>query len=157
VNTYGQGAQHAGTLVIQPLTETDAVDVYSAAGSLFLDATPGATPSNSLVQLVNGASLVGWSGPFTGQTFRLNAETGQLNLEVEAVQPATDGVAFEVNSAGGTNELAITTNATGSLATVTTSGSLSAASYKAGSTTGASCSGAPSSSFATVGGLVTHC
>jgi hypothetical protein len=37
------------------------------------------------------------------------------------------------------------------------SGNLTAASYKAGSTAGVTCSGSPTSSFAATGGIVTHC
>jgi hypothetical protein len=130
VNILGQGAQHAGTLVLQPATNTDALDIENTGGSIALDVTPSATPSSSLVQVLNGACFIGFAGNFTGQAFKLCASNGNLNVQTEAVQPATDSAAFEVMSAEGLAEFAVITNSSGAAAAVTTPGVLTAGSLQ---------------------------
>lgn len=45
----------------------------------------------------------------------------------------------------------------GTVASLSGAGVMKAASYQAGATTGVTCSGAPSASFASIGGIITHC
>lgn len=64
---------------------------------------------------------------------------------------------FAMNNAGVLTEyLRITGGATGAVATQN-GATMTAASYSAGASAGVSCTGTPTASFASVGGIVTHC
>jgi hypothetical protein len=112
VTFFGQGALAAGTLVLKPTTNTDAFDINNSAGTNILDVTPNATPANGLVQINNGASLIGYTGSFTGQTYRLDANAGSLTDKGDFINPTSDGSVLQIKNAVGTIVLTETTAAT---------------------------------------------
>jgi hypothetical protein len=68
----------------------------------------------------------------------------------------TTGLSPVINATGTDTNVGLAINTKG-LGIVTVDAPLSATAYRVGSTSGASCSGAPSASFASTNGIVTHC
>jgi hypothetical protein len=129
-----------GHLQLQPSVDADAVlYVKSAGGTALLDCATSASPIQCVI--LNGGALGFYSDNYTTQTAGITAATGHAYF--------AGGLDTTPIGAGGAS--------TGAFTTLSASTSVTAASYKSGSTTGVTCSGAPSASFAATAGIVTHC
>jgi hypothetical protein len=165
----------------KPATDGQYVTFENAAGSAFLLMRSSATIGSSDVAVGNGSALNGFSdSAFSTKTFALNSASGQANFESAVLQPFTDGQALIVNNAEGTGVAVLATSSTAANSTwsigrgakitgwsdafSTQTYQLDAATgtanfdyYQAAGTAGITCSGAPTSSFASKNGIVTHC
>jgi hypothetical protein len=131
------GAASYPSLTLKPATNATALLVETAAGAYVLQCVTYGTPN---CDLQNGAGLYGFSD--TGVTqlwalFKGYANGGEMQL---------------LNASG-----AVQLSLYGGSGAISGTGNASFAGYYTGATAGVTCSGTPTSSFATSGGIVTHC
>lgn len=139
----GAGSDMSGVLINVQNTGTGFLSATEFASSIYN------TGSNSITQQmdVQEGVLNAASGDYDGAVY--TAQTGSLKYGV-LVQSANGSTGWQYAFAAldPSNSLNFT---------VDTAGNVHAASYKAGASAGVSCSGTPTSSFASVNGIVTHC
>lgn len=106
---------------------------------------------------VNGSGVVLTYTIYSYPSYNTTSPPATLSATVDGAgsgqASSASGLVLNVTWATGRNTIAL--NASGGATTA--GGSLSAASYKVGATAGVTCSGTPTSSFASVSGIVTHC
>ena len=127
-NTFGTGTLKQGIVNVKPSGDTDAFTVQNAAGTYVFDWNTQGTASASLAEWVNGAGLIGYSGAFTGQTWKILTTTGVAQFQGLTITPGADGAAMQVNNAASAAVLSVTTNATAANSTVIDVGKFQAAS-----------------------------
>lgn len=88
---------------------------------------------------------------FFGGQDRYNDGAGALQAIFSSFAGSGAGIGWDLGSGGDVSLYRISSGKLG------TNGSMTATGYIAGSSTGLSCTGTPTSSFATVNGIVTHC
>ncbi len=125
--SFGTGTAKQGVLNLKPASDTDASTIQNAAGTYLYDFLTAATASSSAAEFVNGVQLIGYSGNFTGQTWKILTSTGVAQFQGVVAQPSADpATAFQVNNAAGTSVFAVTTNATAASSNATAAGTLTA-------------------------------
>ena len=110
-NTYGNGTLSQGIVNVRPSTDTDSLTVQNSAGAYLFDLN---TQSAPLAEFVNGTALIGYTGAFSGQTWKVATSTGVASYQGEIVQPAGDNSSvFQVNNAAASkNVFSVSTGGT---------------------------------------------
>ena len=139
-NSFGTGTLKQGVINVKPASDTDASTVQNAAGTYLYDFNT----TQALAEFPNGSGIIGYTGAFTGQTWKILSSTGIGQFFGLTIQPGTDGTALQFNNAAGTSLLSVTTNATAANSTTVDAGRFQAASIDStpvGQTTPAAISG----------------
>lgn len=123
-STFGTGTLRQGIVNVKPASDTDSLTVQNATGTYLIDFN---TQSGPLAEFLNGMTAIGYSGNFTGQTWKITTPTGQGLFQQVIAQPAADSSAvFQVNNQAAASVLSVATNATPANSTVTAAGTISA-------------------------------
>jgi hypothetical protein len=99
--TYGTGTMQTGIVNVIPSSDTDALTVQNHAGSFLFDVNT----SSGFTASLNGQGLIGYSGSFTGQTWKITTNNGVSLFQEDVAQPAADGVGLQVNNAAATKNV----------------------------------------------------
>ena len=120
-NTYGTGTMISGIVNVKPAADIDALTVQSHAGSYLVDFNTSAP----LAEFVNGMGLIGYTGNFSGQSWRIITSSGEALFQQSVVQPALDGTSvFQINNAAAASVFSVSTNLVASNSIVTSAGSV---------------------------------
>jgi hypothetical protein len=99
--TYGTGTMQAGIVNVVPASDTDVLTVQNHAGAYLFDVNT----SSGFTSVLNNQGLIGYTGSFTGQTWKITTSNGVSLFQEDIAQPAVDGVAMQVNNAAATKNV----------------------------------------------------